>query len=112
MQSFVKRFIWCVFFIYLLQIYRKFLSTSNQLLVTFAVSSTNFDEDLEELTEIPDEPEKIEQNDTCIQLLEEDKEKLKKKTIRNVHYQKVLKCIEERNHNYIELSSRQQFFLI
>ena len=49
------------------------------------------DEDLEELTEIPDEPEKIEQNDTCIQLLDEDKEKLKKKNYKKCSLSKSIK---------------------
>ena len=61
------------------------------------------DEDLEELTEIPEEPKKLEINESCLELLEKDKEDLKKRTIRNAHYQKVSKCIEEKNRqNFIE----------
>ena len=61
------------------------------------------DEDLDDLIEIPEEPEKLETNKSCVELLEKDKEDLKRKTIRNAHYQKISKCIEEKNRqNFIE----------
>ena len=55
------------------------------------------DDDLEELREISETPEKLETGENCSQLLDEDKEKLKKKSVRNAHYQKISKCIEAKN---------------